>query len=450
MDIMDGRIVKGVHFEGMRDAGDPVEAARRYCEQGADELWMLDIRASVEKRPTRLDMIRQVAKVCSVPLGVGGGIRTLDDVEAVVKAGATKVGIGSAALANPEIIRRASYKLGRECTVALVDAKAKGDGTYIVLGAGQTETDIELVAWAKQLCDLGAGSILLTTMQDGAQTGYDIEATRAVSGAVPVPVIASGGAGKLEDFLEAVTEGHASGVLAASVFHFGTLTIGQVKEYLADNGVAVHTGDFDFSMLRFDERGLIPAIAQDVATGRVLMQAYMNAESLRATLTSGYATYYSRSRQALWRKGETSGNTQRIREILYDCDGDCLLLKVVPAGPACHTGEETCFYRSLERMDGGRSTAVGSGILQDVYNVVLDRMANPKEGSYTNKLLTGGVDRIGKKVVEEAFETVLAAKNKDFAETRFETADLLYHLMVLLVEQGVALEDVYAELQNRR
>ncbi len=180
------------------------------------------------------------------------------------------------------------------------------------------------------------------------------------------------------------------------------------------------------------------------------MQAYMNQDAVEATMRTGLATYYSRSRKQLWKKGETSGNTQRVREILYDCDGDCLLLKVEPAGPACHTGEATCFHNTLLAMDGGRTSAAGSGVLRDLYSLILDRMKNPKEGSYTNKLLEGGTDRIGKKVAEEAVETVLAAKNQSFEEVRFEAADLVYHLLVLLASQGVAPDDLYAELGNRR
>lgn len=450
MDVMQGRIVKGVHFEGMRDAGDIVEAAKRYGEQGADEIWMLDIRASVDNRSIRLETIRRVAEVCSAPLCVGGGIRSLEDVEAAVAAGAAKVGIGSAAVRDPDLIHRASYRIGKERTVALVDVKTHPDGRMEVLGAGQSGTGIDMIPWLQKLEALGAGAILLTTMQDGAKSGYDIAATRAASEAVSIPVIASGGAGRLEDFLEAVRDGGASGVLAASVFHFGELTIGQVKDYLEEHGVPVYRGERDISFLRFDENGLIPAIAQDAATGRVLMQAYMNQEALRETLRTGYATYFSRSRGQLWKKGETSGNTQAVREIFYDCDADSLLLKVIPAGPACHTGEETCYYRALKTMEGGLTSARGLAVLQELYDLILERKAHPKEGSYTNKLLSGGTDRIGKKIVEEAFETVLAAKNEKFEDVRFEAADLVYHLLVLLAEQGVSLDDLSAELYNRK
>lgn len=449
MDILDGRIVKGVRFRGMRDAGDPVEAAIRYSEQGADEVWMLDIAASMESRSTRMDVVRNVAKACAAPLGVGGGIRSLEDVETLAAAGARRIGIGSAALKDPQLIRRASYKLGRERVVALVDVRR--DGNFIeVMGAGQVSSGREMAPWLKELEELGAGAILLTSMQDGTREGYDLVATRAAAEAVSIPVIASGGAGKLEHFYDAATEGKAGGVLAASVFHFGELTIGQVKEHLKERGIEVADGAIDLSMIRFDEKGLVPAIAQDFRTGQVLMQAYMNQEALRETLRTGEAVYYSRSRQQLWHKGETSGNTQKVVEVDYDCDADSILLRVVPAGPACHTGATTCFHNVLMAMDaGGRSAAQGVGILQALYGTILDRSIHPKEGSYTNRLFSGGVDRIGKKVIEEAAEVVLAAKNDAAEEVRFEAADLLYHLLVLLAQQGVSPDDVYAELQNR-
>lgn len=449
MDIKAGRIVKGVGFKDVQDAGDPVEAAVRYEQEDADEIWILDIAATVDNRSIQLDLLAQVAKNCKVPICAGGGIRTLHDAEMAAQAGAAKVGIGSAAQTNPELIRRVSYRLGKAATVALVDVVARPDGRFEVLGPGQIPTGIQMVDWLRELERQGAGEILLTSMQDGTRAGYDIAATRAAADAVAIPIIASGGAGKLEDFSEAVIKGGATGLLAASVFHFGELTIGQVKDHLRLAGVRVMGDGVDISEIRFDEKGLVPAIVQDMSTGLVLMQAYMNAESLQETLRTGIATFFSRSRQQLWRKGETSGNIQNVREILYDCDGDCLLLKVDPAGPACHTGEMSCFYRSLQTMDGGRSSARSSGILMDLYKTIAERKNNPVEGSYTNKLLDGGVNKIGKKVIEEAGEVVLAAKDDSFADVRFEAADLLYHLMVLLAQQGVSPEDVYAELANR-
>ncbi len=203
----------------------------------------------------------------------------------------------------------------------------------------------------------------------------------------------------------------------------------------------------DMSQIKFDERGLVPAIAQDASTGRVLMLAYMNAESLQATLDSGYATYFSRSRQQLWRKGETSGHTQKIRAIHYDCDGDAILLTVDQVGPACHTGEVSCFFNQVVADEDAPATAA---ILQQVYDVIADRKATPQEGSYTNYLLDKGVEKICKKVGEEASETIIAAVKGSREEVTYEAADLMYHLLVLLFQQGVTPAEVWAELERRR
>lgn len=218
----------------------------------------------------------------------------------------------------------------------------------------------------------------------------------------------------------------------------------------------------DLTVVRFDERGLVPAVAQDARTGEVLMLAYMNEESLRATEASGYATYWSRSRGQLWQKGETSGHRQKVCDIAYDCDGDALLLRVEQTGPACHTGEVSCFYRRMLSADGapdaGAAPAAraapaghddGSGVLGRVYAVIQDRMAHPREGSYTNYLLAKGVEKIAKKLGEEATETVIAAVKGDAEETCREAADLCYHLLVLLAERGISLDALWDELARR-
>lgn len=205
----------------------------------------------------------------------------------------------------------------------------------------------------------------------------------------------------------------------------------------------------DMSKIKFDEKGLVPAIAQDAKTGRVLMLAYMNAESLQMTLDSGCATYFSRSRQQLWRKGETSGHTQRVLEMRYDCDGDALLLTVEQEGPACHTGETSCFHNPILTADAD-DLPPAADVVQQVYDVICDRKEHPREGSYTNYLLDKGVEKICKKVGEEASETIIAAMKRSKPEVCYEAADLVYHLLVLLFEQGVAPDDLWAELARRR
>lgn len=205
----------------------------------------------------------------------------------------------------------------------------------------------------------------------------------------------------------------------------------------------------DINCIKFDERGLVPAIAQDAATGKVLMLAYMNAESIAATLDSGYATYYSRSRQCLWRKGETSGHTQKIIAMSYDCDGDAILLTVDQVGPACHTGDATCFHHPVITPEEDELPAT-SAIVQRVYDVIADRKAHPQEGSYTNYLLEKGIEKTCKKVGEEASEAIIAAMKGSKEEVCYEAADLIYHLLVLMFQQNVTPADVWQELARRR
>ncbi|NPV68454.1 MAG: imidazole glycerol phosphate synthase subunit HisF [Anaerolineae bacterium] len=240
LDIKDGRVVKGVNFVDLRDAGDPVEHALVYDREGADELVLLDITASHEGRDILLDVVRRVAENIFIPFCVGGGIRTIDDMRATLLAGADKVSVNSAAVRNPTIINEGALRFGSQCIVVAIDPR-RVDGRWIVhINGGRIPTDKEAVAWAKEVEARGAGEILLTSMdRDGTQIGYDIELTQAVSAAVSIPVIASGGAGRLEHFKEALTIGGADAALAASLFHFRTLSVKQVKAYLAEQGVPV-------------------------------------------------------------------------------------------------------------------------------------------------------------------------------------------------------------------
>jgi cyclase len=244
LDVKDNRVVKGVNFLNLRDAGDPVEIARRYDAEGADELVFLDITASHEARDIILDVVRRTAEEIYMPLTVGGGVRTIQDFRNLLSAGADKVGINSAAVRTPELISAASKRFGAQCVVVAIDPKRTvKDGREfweVHINGGRVPTGIEAVAWAKKVESLGAGEILLTVMDaDGTLAGYDIEITRAVAEAVSIPVIASGGAGSAEHLYQALTEGKADAVLAASIFHFGAYSIAQAKQYLAERGVPV-------------------------------------------------------------------------------------------------------------------------------------------------------------------------------------------------------------------
>ncbi len=244
LDLKNGRVVKGTNFVNLRDAGDPVEAAVEYDRQNADELVLLDITASSDARGIMTDIVSRVANSIFIPFTVGGGIRTVEDFTAILRAGADKVAVNSAALKNPQIIEEAAYKFGSQCVVVAMDAKRRpGGGWTLYLNGGRIDTGVDAVMWAKKAEQLGAGEILLTSMDcDGTKAGYDLELTRAVSESVGIPVIASGGAGRLEHFRDAFTVGRADAVLAASLFHFREIMIPQLKDYLAENGISVRRG----------------------------------------------------------------------------------------------------------------------------------------------------------------------------------------------------------------
>ncbi len=243
LDVDNGRVVKGVQFVDIRDAGDPVEVAKRYDEQGADEITFLDITASSDERETMVHVVEEVAGQVFIPLTVGGGIRKVEDIRRMLNAGADKVAINTAAVFNPEFVKEAAEKFGSQCIVVAIDAKQVSDSPAkweIFTHGGRKPTGIDAIEWAKKMVDYGAGEILLTSMdRDGTKNGFDLALTRAIADAVHVPVIASGGVGNLEHFAEGVSEGHAEAVLAASIFHFGEYTVEQAKQCMADHGIEV-------------------------------------------------------------------------------------------------------------------------------------------------------------------------------------------------------------------
>ncbi|MAS94084.1 MAG: imidazole glycerol phosphate synthase subunit HisF [Verrucomicrobiales bacterium] len=242
LDVTDGRVVKGTNFVNLRDAGDPVDCAVEYNRQGADELVFLDITASSDERKTMVDVVRQTAERCFMPVTVGGGIRTVEDMREMLLAGADKVGVNTAAVNNPDVVSAGSKAFGAQCIVVAIDAKRKNDGKgwEVFTHGGRTPTGRDAIEWAREVHDRGAGEILLTSMDaDGTKAGYDIELTAAISDSVAIPVIASGGAGNIDHMVEVLDKGKADAVLAASIFHFGEYTVADVKEYLGKHGVPV-------------------------------------------------------------------------------------------------------------------------------------------------------------------------------------------------------------------
>ena len=240
LDVKNGRVVKGIHFVNLRDAGDPVECGLRYSAEGADELVFLDITASSDRRNIVAEMVRRVADAINIPFTVGGGLRNAGDIQEILRCGADKVSLNTAAVDSPELVQKAAKRFGSQCIVIAIDARRENGGVKVYTQGGRVRTDRDAVEWAKAVADLGAGEILLTSMDaDGTKNGYDLDLTRRVSEAVRIPVIASGGAGSLEHLYRGLTEAGASAVLAASIFHFREATIGQAKSYLRERGVVI-------------------------------------------------------------------------------------------------------------------------------------------------------------------------------------------------------------------
>ena len=240
LDVKNGRVVKGIHFVNLRDAGDPVECGLRYSAEGADELVFLDITASSDRRKIVAEMVRGVADAINIPFTVGGGLRNVDDIQEILRCGADKVSLNTAAVDSPELVQKAAERFGSQCIVIAIDARRENGGVKVYTQGGRVRTDRDAVEWAKAVADLGAGEILLTSMDaDGTKNGYDLDLTRRVAEAVRIPVIASGGAGSLEHLHRGLTEAGASAVLAASIFHFREVTIAQAKSYLRERGVVI-------------------------------------------------------------------------------------------------------------------------------------------------------------------------------------------------------------------
>lgn len=439
IDIKDGKAVKGVNFEGVKLVGSIVDLAQKYADDGADEIVLLDISATIENRKNNLKWIEETIQKVDANFTVGGGISSVEDAQILFEMGAKKVSISSSALNNPDLINELVTKFSSNSVVVAIDAK-QVDGVWMVFqSAGTVNSNRTLVAWAKEAEDRGAGAILFTSIDhDGEQKGYPLDALAEIKKQVSIPLIASGGAGTMADFYQAIATGKADAVLAASVFHFNTMSVADVKFMLWRASVCVDLGIL-FKKAKFDENGLIPAVVQDVGTGVNLMLGYMNRESLDTTIKTGMVTFWSRSRNKLWTKGEESGHFLKLHSMKLDCDKDTLLVKVEPIGPTCHKGTDTC-WREMNQNDN---------FLFFLESVLRERKFESSEKSYTASLYQKGTAKIAQKVGEEAVELVIEAmRNKDDLFLN-EAADLMYHYLVLLIDKGYGLTDVIKILKDR-
>lgn len=401
-----------------------LETAAAYSNDGADEIAYMDMTAIEDGREPDVEFMKKIAETAEVPLIVGGGVKRLEDVKKMLYAGAAKVYMKHAARLDIHFVKEMSERFGKDKIGVAIDIN-----------------DVDVVSFAVKCEEMGAGNIWLL----GFKTGME-QRIREIKEALDVPVMINVDDASEEQLAKTISDSTVDAIL-----YTGTEVVNmmQIKHFLSGKNIEVNTFEsaLDFDTFKLNSDGLIPCIVQDYKTQEVLMMAYMNKESYAKTLETGRMTYYSRSRQKLWMKGEESGHFQFVKELIIDCDKDTILAKVSQIGVACHTGNPTCFFTPLAKKEYDNTNPLT--VFNEVYNTIVDRKLHPKEGSYTNYLFDKGIDKILKKVGEECTEIVIAAKNPDPEEIKYEISDFLYHCMVLMVERGVTWEDITKELDNR-
>jgi phosphoribosyl-ATP pyrophosphohydrolase/phosphoribosyl-AMP cyclohydrolase len=397
---------------------DLLSLARYLGDSGADELFIYDISDTEEDHENTIGLIKEVVRLSDIPVIAGGRVKRLEDVKKYLYAGSKAAFLDTGDDENVDLMKEAVDRFG-------------DDKIYAYL------PDASYLSRTKEYAQLGASIMILGDSKVTKETLEEVSACEEhflITGSDEV---------MLTDSLKMDrVDGYIAFLLEDSVFM-------DLKQELKSQGIGVDTFESTvaFSEFKLNSDGLIPVIVQEYRTGEVLMLAYMNEIAFEETLRSGCMTYYSRSRQSLWKKGETSGHYQYVKSLSLDCDNDTLLAKVNQIGAACHTGEQSCFYQSLIKKEFKDSNPLK--VFEEVFQVILDRKTNPKEGSYTNYLYDKGLDKILKKLGEEATEIIIAAKNPNPEEVKYEISDFLYHMMVLMAQKGVTWEDITRELANR-
>ena len=401
-----------------------LDLAKSYSYGGADELFLYNYSKDEKSREEFLSLAKELSKEIDIPFTIGCYIKRLEDIKKAIYTGAESVMVKYVLLESKPLLKEAAERFGTEKISVELD----------MMECMDTEEDLYLT-----LSEYKVGTVMLKHVALSPNVIAKIENS-------PIKVI-------LRDSLVRNDIGSLmtiSNVVGVSTNFFENKDIMKAKQALKEEGIEVNTFEskIPFSEFKLDSNGLIPVIVQDYRTNEVLMLAYMNEEAYNKTIVGGRMTYYSRSRQELWLKGETSGHFQYVKELTLDCDNDTILAKVLQIGPACHTGKQSCFHNELVKKEYNNADPLH--VFNDVYNIIMDRKVNPKEGSYTNYLFDKGIDKILKKCGEEATEIVIAAKNPEAEELRYEIADYLYHLMVLMAQCGLDWNDVTTELAHRK
>ena len=400
-------------------SNDVVSLAKQYCDRGADELIVFDLSTSDEEHDEAIDLIKKMNRVISIPMIAGGNIRRAEDVKKILYAGAKRAILNFSKSLSIDLIEEVSKRFGKErITVSLNDFDTLFKQQHLI-----EEYSTEIVFMHR----LDLNSVMNITK---------------------LPCVVLTDTMEQSEILRILK---CDGIKGVSGLFISSLNMdfNEFKGICADAGIKMTSFEsiLDFSEFKLNSDGLIPVIVQDYKTNEVLMMAYMNEEAFDHTVKTGRMTYYSRSRQCQWVKGETSGHFQYVKSLSIDCDKDTLLAKVEQIGAACHTGNRSCFYTTIVGADYDAKNPLQ--VFESVYNTIVDRREHPKEGSYTNYLFEKGIDKILKKVGEEATEIVIAAKNPNPEEIKYEISDFLYHAMVLMVERGVTWEDITNELADR-
>lgn len=411
--------------------------ARFYNDNGADALLIYDLSETEAGHETMIGILKDTARIIDIPIITGGAVKRLEDVKKYLYAGAKAVFFQVWDEEQVDLMKEASDRFGSEKIYACLNTleQLKRVPEFAQLGASMMLLDTGAPLTKEQLAEVAGTEELFYLVCHAATVKAAAEATAAADFAV--------------DAIAAYLDSANSAGVILPIQQKAENDCMQLKQELKACGLKMNIleTNFPWSQFKLNSDGLIPVIVQDYKTLEVLMMAYMNEESFQATLHTGKMTYFSRSRQSLWLKGETSGHYQYVKSLDLDCDNDTILAKVNQVGAACHTGSRTCFFQNIVKKDYKETNPLK--VFEDVFAVILDRKENPKEGSYTNYLFDKGIDKILKKVGEEATEIVIAAKNPDPEEIKYEISDFLYHVMVLMAEKGVTWEEITQELANR-